>query len=63
MANLDLITTKEVMTELSIRSRQTLWNYEKRRNFPKPVKLRPKAYLRSDYEKWLQNGGASQQSS
>lgn len=34
MANLDLITTKEVMTELSIRSRQTLWNYENAEIFP-----------------------------
>ncbi|WP_038256370.1 helix-turn-helix transcriptional regulator [Xenorhabdus bovienii] len=58
-----LISKDEVMEKLGISSRQTLWDYEKRRNFPRPVKLRPKAYLRKDFYKWIDDGGVNQLSS
>ncbi|MER5000844.1 AlpA family phage regulatory protein [Providencia stuartii] len=58
-----LITRDEVMAKLGISSRQTLWDYERRRNFPRPVRLRPKAYLRTAVYKWIKGGGASQQNS
>ncbi|MEG0279895.1 MAG: AlpA family phage regulatory protein [Morganella sp. (in: enterobacteria)] len=58
-----LITAEEVMSRLSISSRQTLLTYEKKRKFPKPVKLRPKAYLRHEYNQWLNDGGVNQKSS
>ncbi|KLU15583.1 MULTISPECIES: helix-turn-helix transcriptional regulator [Xenorhabdus] len=58
-----LISKDEVMKKLGITSRQTLWDYEKRRKFPRPVKLRPKAYLRKDFYKWIEDGGVSQLSS
>ncbi|BET97739.1 helix-turn-helix transcriptional regulator [Xenorhabdus taiwanensis] len=58
-----LISKDEVMRKLGITSRQTLWDYEKRRKFPRPVKLRPKAYLRKDFYKWLEDGGVNQLSS
>ncbi|MCH4253832.1 MAG: AlpA family transcriptional regulator [Proteus vulgaris] len=48
------------MNKLGISSRQTLWDYERRRKFPRPIRLRPKAYLRTDVYKWIKNGGASQ---
>ncbi len=55
-----LMTSDEVMNKLGISSRQTLWDYERRRKFPLPIRLRPKAYLRTDVYKWIKNGGASQ---
>ncbi|MBD2816528.1 AlpA family phage regulatory protein [Xenorhabdus sp. Flor] len=58
-----LISKDEVMEKLGISSRQTLWDYEKRRGFPRPVKLRPKAYLRKEFYKWIENGGVNQLSS
>ncbi|MDR0218068.1 MAG: AlpA family phage regulatory protein [Enterobacteriaceae bacterium] len=58
-----LISKDEVMEKLGISSRQTLWSYEKRRNFPRPVKLRPKAYLREEFYKWIESGGVNQISS
>ncbi|CDG93863.1 conserved hypothetical protein [Xenorhabdus bovienii str. feltiae Florida] len=61
--HIKLITQDEIMEELGISSRQTLWDYENRRNFPKPVGFRPKKYLRTEYETWLANGGASQSTS
>lgn len=61
--NSSLIEEREVMSILGVSSRQTIWNYTHRHNFPKPVKTHPKAYLREAFNHWLQNGGVNQKSS
>lgn len=63
MANTEMIKESEVMLKLEISSRQTLWNYVKKYNFPKPVRTHPKQYLRSEVDHWIINGGVNQRSS
>ncbi len=55
-----LIAESEVMEILLISSRQTIWNYINHYGFPKPIRTRPKAYLREDVERWIRNGGVNQ---
>ncbi|WP_312631006.1 helix-turn-helix transcriptional regulator [Pantoea piersonii] len=63
MADVTLIQEKEVMEKLEITSRTTMWKYCKSHNFPKPVRTRPKAFLKSAFEEWLLNGGVNQKAS
>ncbi|STF15838.1 transcriptional regulator, AlpA family [Escherichia coli] len=57
-----LIQESEVMNILGISSRQTIWNYTKQHNFPKPIRTRPKAYLREAVNEWIIKGGVNQAS-
>jgi len=57
-----LMPETEVMGILGISSRQTIWNYTNHHNFPKPVRTRPKAYLREAVNDWIFKGGVSQAS-
>ncbi|HGM6858982.1 TPA: helix-turn-helix transcriptional regulator [Serratia rubidaea] len=63
MQNTNLIPEKEVMAKLGISSRQTMYNYQSKHCFPKPVRTHPKAYLESAVDQWILNGGINQKSS
>ena len=63
MQNINLIPEKEVMAKLGISSRQTMYNYQSKHCFPKPVRTHPKAYLESEVDQWILNGGINQKSS
>ena len=57
-----LIQESEVMNLLEVSARQTIWNYTKKHNFPKPIRTRPKAYLREAVNEWIIKGGVNQSS-
>lgn len=57
-----LIEEKEAMSTLGVKSRQTIWNYTNHHNFPKPIRTRPKAYLREAFNEWINKGGVNQAS-
>ena len=61
MADVTLIKEKEVMAQLQITSRTTMWKYCEIDNFPKPVRTHPKAYLKSAVDEWILRGGVNQQ--
>jgi len=61
--NIEMIEEKEVMKQLKVSSRMTIWNYTKNYGFPLPVRTRPKQYLLADVERWILNGGINQRSS
>ncbi|PIJ42991.1 MULTISPECIES: helix-turn-helix transcriptional regulator [Erwiniaceae] len=58
-----LVTEKEVMNLLHIRSRYTIWKYRKERNFPQPVRTHPSQFRPSDIQAWIDNGGVNQKAS
>ncbi|MBQ0956976.1 helix-turn-helix transcriptional regulator [Serratia symbiotica] len=60
MKDINLIPEKEVMMKLGISSRQTMYSYQKKYYFPKPVRTHPKAYLESAVNQWILNGGINQ---
>jgi predicted DNA-binding transcriptional regulator AlpA len=60
MQDIHLIPEKEVMAKLGISSRQTMYNYQSKHCFPKPVRTHPKAYLESAVNQWILNGGINQ---
>jgi len=60
MADIELISEKEVMEKLRVSSRMTIRNYTVRWGFPKPVRCRPKLYLLADVDRWILNGGVNQ---
>lgn len=60
MPNINLIPEKDVMAKLGISSRQTMYNYQNKHSFPKPVRTHPKAYLESAVDEWILNGGINQ---
>ncbi|HEJ7134746.1 TPA: AlpA family phage regulatory protein [Serratia marcescens] len=60
MKELNLISEKEVMSQLGISSRQTMYNYQKKHCFPKPIRTHPKAYLENAVNQWILNGGINQ---
>ncbi|MCA6998173.1 helix-turn-helix transcriptional regulator [Dickeya solani] len=49
---MNLISKKEVMEKFHIKSRDTLYRYEKNRGFPRPIKKHPTYYLKSAVEDW-----------
>ncbi len=49
---MNLISKTEVMEMLRIKSRDTLYRYEKKRGFPRPIKQHPTYYLKSAVEDW-----------
>lgn len=49
---MNLISKEEVMQMFHIKSRDTLYRYEKNRGFPRPVKQHPTFYLRTAVEEW-----------
>ncbi|HFK7184702.1 TPA: helix-turn-helix transcriptional regulator [Serratia odorifera] len=63
MQDINLIPEKEVMAKLGISSRQTMYNYQNKHGFPKPVRTHPKAYLESAVDQWILNGGFNQKAS
>lgn len=50
MADVTLIKEEEVMAQLQITSRTTMWKYCANHNFPKPVRTHLKAYIKSAVE-------------
>lgn len=60
MNEVNLISEKEVMRKLGIASRQTMYNYQTRHFFPKPIRTHPKAYLEHAVNQWILNGGINQ---
>ncbi len=44
MADIEMITEKEVMGILKVSSRATIWKYTEYHNFPKPIRTHPKQY-------------------
>lgn len=60
MNEVNLISEKNVMIILGITSRQTMYNYQNKHRFPKPVRTHPKAYLESAVNQWILNGGINQ---
>lgn len=48
-----LISKDDVMKMLHIKSRDTLYRYEKKRGFPRPIKQHPTYYLLSAVEAWI----------
>ncbi|POW56620.1 AlpA family transcriptional regulator [Candidatus Pantoea alvi] len=60
MADIELISEKEVMEKLRVSSRMTIRNYTVRWGFLKPVRSRPKLYLLADVDRWILNGGVNQ---
>lgn len=63
MADIELISEKDVMEKLKVSSRMTIWTYTHKMGFPKPVRSRPKLYLLAEVDKWILNGGVNQRSS
>ncbi|HGM4680459.1 TPA: helix-turn-helix transcriptional regulator [Serratia marcescens] len=60
MEDIHLIPEKDVMKKLGISSRQTLYNYQNKHCFPKPIRTHPKAYLENAVNQWILNGGINQ---
>lgn len=60
MQDIKLIPEKKVMEKLGISSRQTMYTYQNKHRFPKPVRTHPKAYLESAVNQWILNGGINQ---
>lgn len=50
---MNLISKEDVMKALKIKSRDTLYRYEKKRGFPRPIKQYPTYYLESAVEDWM----------
>jgi len=46
-------TKEKVMEILHIKSRYTLYSYEKKRDFPHPIKTHPTLYLQSAVDAWI----------
>ncbi|SFN78577.1 Prophage CP4-57 regulatory protein (AlpA) [Izhakiella capsodis] len=63
MSDLTRVKEQEVMDMVGVRSRMTIYKYTKCYNFPKPITMYPKQYLRADVEYWILNGGINQRSS
>ncbi|GAA0489424.1 MULTISPECIES: helix-turn-helix transcriptional regulator [Tatumella] len=55
-----LVTEKEVMACLNIRSPNTMWRYRKECCFPEPVRSHPNQYRPSEVQNWINNGGSKQ---
>ena len=49
-----LISKHEVMKLLHIKSRDTLYRYERDRGFPTPVKTHPTFYVRKHVVEWIE---------
>ncbi|EMY0668506.1 AlpA family phage regulatory protein [Serratia marcescens] len=60
MQDINLIPEKEVMAKLGISSRSTMYTYQNKHCFPKPVRTHPKAYLENAVNQWILNGGINQ---
>ncbi|HEP0988256.1 TPA: AlpA family phage regulatory protein [Serratia marcescens] len=60
MKDINLISEKDVMKKLGISSRQTMYNYQNKHYFPKPIRTHPKAYLENAVNQWILNGGINQ---
>ncbi|PVD43456.1 AlpA family transcriptional regulator [Serratia liquefaciens] len=60
MNEINLISEKDVMVKLGISSRQTMYNYQNKHCFPKPIRTHPKAYLENAVNQWILNGGINQ---
>lgn len=63
MANIEMISEKDVMEKLKVSSRMTIYKYTKEFNFPRPVRTHPKQFLQAEVENWILNGGVNQRSS
>ena len=53
----DLISQAEAMERVQIKSRSGLYNLMKNYGLPKPVKTHPMAFVASDIDQWILNGG------
>ena len=60
MAEIELISEKEVMEKLKVSSRTTIRIYTIKWGFPKPIRNRPKFYLLAEVDRWILNGGVNQ---
>jgi len=47
------MTKEEVMQFLQVKSRDTLYRYERDSGFPHPIKTHPTLYLTSAVEEWV----------
>lgn len=63
MADIEMITEKEVMGILKVSSRATIWKYTEYHNFPKPIRTHPKQYLKAEIEDWILKGGINPRAS
>lgn len=63
MANIEMISEKEVMEKLKVSSRMTIYNYTKKFSFPRPVRTHPKQYLLAEVDNWILKGGTNQKAS
>lgn len=48
-----LMRKDEVMKLLQVKSRDTLYRYERDSGFPHPVKTNPSLYLRTAVDEWI----------
>ncbi|WP_122016681.1 helix-turn-helix transcriptional regulator [Serratia marcescens] len=55
-----LVAEIDIMRKLGITSRQTMYNYQNKHGFPKPIRTHPKAYLENAVDQWILNGGINQ---
>lgn len=60
MADIELISEKEVMEKLKVSSRMTIRTFTIKWGFPKPIRSRPKLYLLAEVDRWILNGGVNQ---